>query len=234
MASISVISVTSTTCFIHVSIDASYPYWRVYCRAENTPGVSAFDTAQVPYNGSYSTEIKKLTPKTKYILNLGYSNDGETNLGWVYDEITNPHPNFTTKASASAEQWSWSKSNGTASDAETIAAYDAITNKGRLTSFSYKVWNDLCTKVNETAKAAGVVWATTDSSTGLVLPTYEDALMTASDKEMTAARFNAVRFNIGARSSTGIQPVSRGDIIYGRYFTALTNSLNTWINRLSE
>ena len=53
--------------------------------------------------------------------------------------------------------------------------------------------------------------------------------MSPSDKVLTAKRFNALRWNIGRKYSTGLNDVSKGDIVYGSYFTALTSALNSWI-----
>lgn len=53
--------------------------------------------------------------------------------------------------------------------------------------------------------------------------------MTSSDKTLTAARFNSVRYNIGAHYSTGISEVASGDPVLGSYFTTLTTKLNEWI-----
>ena len=43
--------------------------------------------------------------------------------------------------------WSWTASNGTATAAETQAAYNALVGKDLTLKFSYKVWNDLVSKV---------------------------------------------------------------------------------------
>ena len=51
--------------------------------------------------------------------------------------------------------------------------------------------------------------------------------MTSTDKKLYAERFNVVRLAIGEMYSTDITDKSRGELLYGGYFTAITNSLNS-------
>lgn len=140
--------------------------------------------------------------------------------------------------------WSWDTSNGSATVMQTSDAYIAVTNKGYTSDFSYKVWNDLVDKVKDVADY-GDGWYTTTYNGDTTYLSYDDTLMTSDDKNITAARFNALKFNIGSRngskytdssgniqSGTGISDVSRGDVIYGWYFTRLTESLNNVIKSL--
>lgn len=125
----------------------------------------------------------------------------------------------------SVTPWSWTSSNGSASTALTANAHTAVTSGGYLSDFSYLVWNDLCDKVNATAIAAGDAWIVNWGS-------LSATKMSSSNKNMTAVRFNALKNNIGARESTGIQDVVAGQTIYGSYFTTLTTKLNAWISRI--
>lgn len=122
----------------------------------------------------------------------------------------------------SIEPWSWSKSNGSASASQTSAAYSAIRNKGGLSSFSYLVWNDMVDKVKEILDAKGMTWNNAFMS-------YTATRMSGGDKSLTATRFNSLRYNIGLIYSTGINTVSRGDIVYGWYFITLANCINNMI-----
>lgn len=124
--------------------------------------------------------------------------------------------------SPSIAPWSWTSSNGSASATQTKAAYNAILSRGPLSNFSYLVWNDMVDKVKEILDATGESWST-------IYGTYASTRMSSSDKRLTASRFNALRQNIGSRYSTGIQEVSRGDIIYGWYFTTFASCINNWI-----
>lgn len=140
------------------------------------------------------------------------------------------------------KHWSWSKSNGKASAAQTQAAYNAITGKGKTSNFSHLVWNDLCKKVY-VAAAAGAGWWVDCGVNGSATPGYEATKMSDLDKTLTAARFNAVRGNIAGRYGTagidanlpgGIPIVSTGATVYGLYFDVLTKALNTWISNITS
>jgi hypothetical protein len=124
--------------------------------------------------------------------------------------------------------WDWTASNGSASAAQTQAAYDAVTGNGPTEDFSYLVWNDMCNKVADCIYemwGGDVPWIDDYA-------TYAETLMTAADKEMTAARFNSLRFNVGSYYPTGISEKSPGDIIYGSLFKTLMTKVNEWIDTL--
>jgi|GEM_PF-2440992 hypothetical protein len=129
---------------------------------------------------------------------------------------------YTTSVNMSSlEKWSWSSSNGRATAMQTSNAYSAVTGKGKVSDFSYLVWNDLCAKVKSVREAAGFPWNTTYAS-------YNNTCMSGSDKILTATRFNSLRHNTYDQWS----PVSRGDKVYGYYFTQITTQINNWINSL--
>lgn len=120
------------------------------------------------------------------------------------------------------EPWSWNASNGAASAAATLKAYNAIKSNASLTDFSYLVWNDMVDKLKEILDYKGYSWATTFAS-------FSDTKMSLSDKTLTAKRFNSLRFNIGSHYSTGINTVDSGDVVYGWYFITLTECMNHMI-----
>ena len=126
---------------------------------------------------------------------------------------------------AKVKPWDWNASNGKASASVTKAAYTAITKRGATTDFSYLVWNDLVNKVLEALKAEGDSWNTNSSK----YLGSDSTKMSPSDKVLTAARFNALRWNIGRYYSTGITDRSKGQQVLGSYFTTLTDALNSWI-----
>lgn len=128
-------------------------------------------------------------------------------------------------ATTVVEKWSWTKSNNNATASQTQKAYTAITNKGYVTDFSYIVWNDLVDKVKEILDATGGSW---DAS----YTTFAAAKMTSSDKTLTAAKFNSLRYNIGSHYSTGIAEKIPGDYVYGWYITTLAECINGWIDSL--
>lgn len=124
------------------------------------------------------------------------------------------------------DHWSWSQSNGEASRSQTTSAYNAITNQGLLSDFSYKVWNDMVQKVNDILYEFGYDWDGTYLS-------YGRTKMSSSDKEMTSDRFNSLRYNIGIHYSTGlnVHDLDTGKPVMGWYFTRLTDCMNDWIDR---
>ena len=94
-----------------------------------------------------------------------------------------------------------------------------------MSDFSYVVWNDMVSKVNNVLSASSGSWNSKYA-------TYSETLINASDKTLTATKFNSLRYNIGLRSSTGISEVSPGDTVYGSYFITMANAINSWINSL--
>lgn len=130
-------------------------------------------------------------------------------------------------------EWTWSFSNGRASDAQTYEAYTSITGTGldrAVSRFSYLVWNDMCDKaklMREYGSSTGQ-WATYYN--GVTYLSYNDTLMSSSNKTLTAARFNALKYQIGSLYSTGISDRSSGDVVYGYYFITLTDCMNAWIS----
>lgn len=125
----------------------------------------------------------------------------------------------------SIDSWSWDTSNGNASSEQTSAAYNAISNKTDVSNFSYLVWNDMVDKVLEILEATVDSWDNTYASAA-------NTKMSSSDKILTATRFNSLRQNIDAGSSTNIDKVSKGDPVYGSYFKTLAEHINIWINNL--
>ena len=125
------------------------------------------------------------------------------------------------------DKWSWTSSNGSATDEETQAAYYAIMNKGLTSKFSHLVWNDMVNKVKAVLDRIGNPWNATYA-------TYADTLMSDSDTVLTATRFNSLRHVIGIYYSTGISEVAKGDPVLGSYFIILAKSLNGWIDNVNS
>lgn len=156
---------------------------------------------------------------------------GKASQRWVF--TVEGEPEEPDEPVINITKWSWSSSNGSATAAQTRAAYSAITGNGAVSNFSYKVWNDLCDKVMECIEAEGTSWYTNGGVSGSSSATYSAARMSTSNKTLTAKRFNAVRGNVGGRVSTGVSPVSTGDRVYGYDFIAITDALNDWIDELN-
>lgn len=151
---------------------------------------------------------------------------GTTYYLWarLYDiEDTGTTTIYVQPPAIEIDPWDWSASNGNATTSQTKAAYTAITSGGNVSNFSYQVWNDLVNKVVEVKTEVGADW-------NVKYLSQSATLMTSSDKTLTAARFNSLRYNIGIHESTGLNDVFTGDKVYGWYFTALTKALNLWID----
>ena len=148
----------------------------------------------------------------------------------VTSSITCPSSSFTLYYYfyyTGIDKWSWTSSNGSATDEETQAAYYAIMKKGLTSKFSHRVWNDMVNKVKAVLDRIGKPWNTTYA-------THDDTLMSDSDTVLTATRFNSLRHVIGIHYSTGISEVAKGDPVLGSYFIILANSLNGWIDNVNS
>lgn len=205
--------------------DASFSGYR-YVRLD-----VAGDTYQIRSNraggasSSFDETITGLEPGTRYSweAQLGY-NDG-TGMTWldIYDSGS-----FTTDEPAvTIEPWSWTRSNGSATNAQTQRAYDVLMGDITADNFSHEVWNDLVDKVAEMRSAKGYTW----DRAGGTYPSASGCKMYAGDR-LTADAYNGVRYNIGSVESTGIYDQSPGDPITGNKIYHLTEVLNTIIDNL--
>jgi len=137
--------------------------------------------------------------------------------------------------------WSWTSSNGSATASQTQAAYAALTSNGNTSSFHRNVWNDLVNKQKLVLTALNFSWADTYG-------TISNTRMNYAYEDLTAARFNAVRYNtrymswswatnpslpgyVGRDNFIGVGTVgeNNADVVYGRYFLELAERLNVVI-----
>lgn len=137
--------------------------------------------------------------------------------------------------------WRWETSNGSATVAQTHAAYAALVSNGNTSLFHRNVWNDLVNKVNEVLAAMNLAWVNTYGSVNATK-------MTQLYETLTATRFNALRYNtrynswswardtgsvgyIGRVDFRGVGSVGEtaADTVYGRYFLELAERLNVVI-----
>ena len=206
---------------VNITADSNYPYYQIAYRVS---GAASSTTQYIPssssvtyHSGAVSVPINNLQQGTSYIINVKYANNSsQTYSGWLGET--------TVTTGVPLSKWSWSASNGNATATQTSNAYTAVTSNGYTTSFSYLVWNDMCDKVKEVLDVFGYPWS----------PNFlnlANTKMSSSDKEMTADRWNSLRYNVGSHYTTGISEVDVGDIIYGSLFTTLMTSVNNWIDR---
>ena len=121
--------------------------------------------------------------------------------------------------------WSWTTSNGTATDEETQRAYGALVQALSVNRFSHRVWNDMVYKTKAILDYIGESW-------DKYYDYFNATLMTENDRTLTAARFNSLRYNIGSHYSTGINEVNPNDEVDGDYFVILGRAINLWLNSL--
>ena len=171
----------------------------------------------------------KLTNYNLYLTAGGSGNEpnvywaaptGGNDQYWTFLEIEDVP---VTPPESDIEAWYWSNT-----------ARNAMNNKGPVSAVTRQEWNSLCDKVKECLDRAGESWYTYYGPNGGYTPNYTNAKMSSTDKTLTAARFNAVRGNIGSHVSTGISPVSPGDKVMGWYFLTIETALNDWISILNN
>lgn len=231
--------------------------WDSVCSSDapvyKTPSISSFSVSQTRVSEKYadcSFYITNYDSGATYVIEAqdtngtwwvkdsgsvggwGSATIGFNSFGTYSVRLTVYNGNKSASATRSVtlseiEKWSWYDSNGRATSDQTYAAYQAVSNKGNVSDFSYLVWNDLCAKVYAIRSAVGGIGAW-DTAYG----SYSAAQMTSSDRKLTAARFNNLKNQIGTQIGTGISDVSKGDKVYGSYFITLANRINYWIDRL--
>lgn len=157
---------------------------------------------------AYIWSYQGLTPSTDYVINVRISHNGvpET-LGAQY---------FTTPSQPTPRPsyWTWNTTEST-----------ALNNQGAFSAVTYSRWNAMVDKVAEVQDAAGVSW---DSR----YATKAATKCSASDRVLTAARYNSLRYNVGRYYATGISEVSPGDTVRGWHFLQLMKKVNDWIDSL--
>lgn len=201
---------------VYVDHGTGYNYFHIFVRRASSS--TAVKDPWVTKTSSFSYTVSGLTKVTDYIINVGFSTVNGTDQRWTGAQ------SFTTTGSR-VEPWSWDIANATetsaasATAAQTRKAYTALATRGKTSDFAWQVWNDLVNKANEVMLDRGSSWDTTYG-------TLAATRMTASDKRMTAARFNAVWWNISHAVSTGLSKAVTGNIIYGSYFVTLADAVN--------
>lgn len=191
------LSATTDTITATITNKGSYSYFSWSLRDASNNIISE----ATKYSTATSKTYSGLAPGTTYIVYMSYSRSttGEGN----YDSDS-----ITTDEVSGVTPWSWNASNGTASAVQTRTAYNAVSNYGPISDFSYLVWNDMVAKVAEMRNRANQkpVWNTkylTQASTSMS--------NTESGRTMTAARYNSLRYNIGLYY--GFNEVPSGELI---------------------
>lgn len=212
-------SITNTTATIYVSHGDGYNAYRIWVRLPDD--TNAFIDHKIESDRDFEYQITGLEPGTTYYSRVGYATSLST-TNWNTCDLYE----FETIDDAGIDDWDWEKSNGDATAAETLKAYNAVANKGFITDFKYTVWNDMVNKAATVIELRGGQWVVDEEST-----TKENTLMTDSDRFMTALRFNSLRWNLGHYVETGTAKKSRGDDMIGKDFLLLAEAINNTIKQ---
>ena len=215
-ASFSLSNITKNSVTVTVIPDSSIEYYRIFCRLAADESDVSFNASGVSITSTISLVIPNLAPETDYLVNVGMSRTGEQPWTWIGAK------GFTTNEDSEVDEWDWTISNGSATAAQTQLAYAAITGNGPLTNFNYLVWNDMVNKTYEVVADRGGGWNATYG-------TLAQTLMTATDKAMTAQRFNAIVWNLAQYMTPSVTRKNKDDPILGSYFIELANSINNTI-----
>lgn len=201
----------STTIDVFIDDDNDWEYFKYSITDPDGILVEMID-----YTTSQDVTFSDLEPGTLYKIMMSWSSSttGEGNYDTIYAQTW------------FLDRWSWIRSNGEATRAQTRAARTAIDEGGETSEFSYLVWNDLVDKVSEALGCVDVSW---DSE----FLSRANTKMYDDDKVLTAARFNSVRHNIERYIDTGLQTVYRGDLVYGWYFDWITDALNIFVDSIN-
>lgn len=232
---VSVDYVTSTSIVLSViiSVSSGTVYTTYSYSGGSDSGTSTGSSTSSDKN--WVKTLSGLTPGTTYTITARLI---DSNTGRILQTVT---LNATTEKDGQAVTlWSWSASNGSASASQTQAARDAVAGHGAVEDFSHLVWNDMVDKVAEMRNAAGLspVWN----------PTYltqSNTKMSSTDKTMTAARYNSLRYNIGLYKSFAdsadslinydsvVAVKNPGDDVIGSDFLDLMIGLNAAIEQVN-
>ena len=215
MAYINVTSITTNSITAQVAgLETSYNGYIRNCTWSLNGAVKGTTTIPNGVSAGGTFTFRQLTGGTTYLIHVsimaqGWSQSVELDMA-------------ATTGGSAISLWSWESSNGSASTLLTKNAYQAITGKGLVSSFSYLVWNDMVDKVLDVLETEGAEWVANPLSSAATK-------MTAYDTVLTANRFNSLRYNIDRTAPTGIYTVYVGSLVYGGYFTMITDAINGWI-----
>lgn len=238
MASINKGTVTSTSISVSVTAMTTNYNKRVDFYLQNgivssPSGGSRYAQKTIGKDASVSYTYQNLTPGTWYtpyvkVFDTDTGNQISFGSYWISGGVQTSSPSVTP--------WYWDQQNytGGASVSLVKMAWQALDQKGYCSNFSYLVWNDLVKKVIEMREGAGKSsWSTSNSDGTKTYLSSNATKMSSTDKNLTAARFNAFRWNIGTVISTGIEDKNVGDFVLASDFINLVNYLNQAINNLT-
>lgn len=213
--SITVGEVTSHTIEVTLKAISKATSYVIAYRPDSTTTARNVETTLRNYT------LTSLEPNQRYVINYYGKNSYGTGPYM-------PSPVYaTTRPEIVVEPWSWTSSNGAATDTQTRNAYQILQGNRAADDFHHNVWNDFIDKIVEMREAYGLFW-TTDSGR---FPSASGCKVSAGDT-LTAEIYNAAKTNIGSIQSTGIQDVDPGDEITGYHVLHISDVLNDIIGGL--
>ena len=182
---------------------------RVFVRLASDTTNTTVDQTITATSTSLTKVFSGLLPATNYVMNVQI--DGGSWLGSV---------SFTTGSAVSA--WSWSKSNGSATAAQTSKFYSVLIGGAQTSgNLSYLVWNDLVDKVHSVLYAYGLSWDSTYAS--------KDNTKVKAGSTLSAAIYNSLRNNMNRIKATNLPVGTKNSQVYGKYITGLADAINNAI-----
>lgn len=186
---------------------------------------------------SYTTQayysFSNLLSSTTYTVECKTSQQGQTVDEKVTIEVITKSSDQPGGGDSSQliKPWTWDKSNGEASNSQTIDAKTALTEKGKVSNFNYLVWNDLVSKMNlYIEKWQEGVWDNT-------YLTLAKTKMTNLDKTLTSSRFKSLCWQIATwgghsefKDLIDSGNFDKGKEVKAQYFFDFVNALNTEID----
>lgn len=187
----------------------------------------------------------QITTREYAYTRVGYK-ESHTVLVYIRDlDETELFYTLTVNVTDSLKLWDWNASNGTATAAQTKAAYASASSEGLTMDFSRLVWNDLVNSVYGAELLSGRSWTPSYES-------YLETLMQEAGDPLTAARFNRLVNNLwfpwpywahtpGRKGYLGRLSVygreARGDnadVVYGDYLLEIAHILNAQIDAIGD
>lgn len=223
-------SVTATESSITISVKgvaSASDYWCYFRCFVYLDGVevdrSSDSSGGMPYHTSnFTWTASGLKPGTTYTVSVYTANNA-----WGTDEVESLGSQTVTTKKVAVAVWSWTASNGDATDTQTKNAYAILQGTRPADDFSYLVWNDLVDKIAEVRNARSDISAEWDNAYATKAKTK-----VAAGNTLSAARFNSICYNINNMKGVSVPYVSTGDVIYGQYITSLVETLNNIIGEL--
>lgn len=142
--------------------------------------------------------LTSLEPNQRYVINYYGKNSYGTGPYM-------PSPVYaTTRPEIVVEPWSWTSSNGAATDTQTRNAYQVLQGNRAADDFHHNVWNDFIDKIVEMREAYGLFWTTDSgrfpSASGCKVSAGDTLIRRDLQRGQDQYRFHTIYRDTGCRS----------------------------------